>query len=235
MSLKNLPFPFKLLFFESRYQQARSQGQLPTEPLAGTEDSLRLATVLNADKPASMLADVLSRIAELHDVGISHMITGNLAIMYHGGWRRPEDYILDVLLMAGYEAIGEADWLGFELLTDDTELTWETYVMPCQDRETGIRVNFILAELTSPYIQQAFSRSQAVDVEDGQICFASLEDVIIHLTITGAREDLEAIRTLLDANQDPDLSYIRHWLEQFSKTQGEPYLDRFNEVVDREE
>ena len=234
MSLKNLPFPFKLLFFESQYQEARSHGQLPTEPLAGTEDSLRLATVLNAGKPASMFADVLSRIAELDDVGISHMITGNLAIMYHGGWRRPEDYILDVLLMAGFEAIGEAEWLGFELLTDDTEFMWETVVMPCQDRETGIRVNFILADLSSPYVQQAFARSETVEIEDGPISFASLEDLIIHLTITGASEDLEAIGTLLDANQDPDLSYIRHWLEQFSETQGEPYLDRFSEVVDRE-
>lgn len=121
--------------------------------------------------------------------------------------------------------------LGLRLLADPETFTRQTMVLPCQEPESGIRVDFIFS--FTPYEQQALARVKTVEVGDTAVCFASLEDLIVHKMIAGRPRDLEDVTNVLRKNSSADLPYIRHWLGEFSTAMNEPLLDGFNRLVDQ--
>jgi hypothetical protein len=62
------------------------------------------------------------------------------------------------------------------------------------------------------------------------VCFASLEDLIIHKILAGRPRDLEDVRSILLKNQAVDLDYVHHWLREFDRSLGEKSLERFEEL-----
>ena len=113
-------------------------------------------------------------------------------------------------------------------MVDAETFTRETMVFPCEDSTTTIRVDFIFS--FSPYEQQAMGRVRKVKMEDTAVHFASVEDVIIHKIIAGRPRDLEDVRSVLLKNEAVHLDYIRKWLQEFSDSLNEPFLERFNEI-----
>jgi predicted nucleotidyltransferase len=102
-------------------------------------------------------------------------------------------------------------------------------VLPCEDPESGIRVDFILSH--SPYERGALERVRTVRMGQAQVRFASIEDLIIHKMVAGRPRDLEDVASLVRKNHTMDHGYLERWLEQFSTTLHEPLLERWKNLL----
>jgi len=180
-----------------------------------------------------MFEQILEKIAQtLDEAGIAYMVIGGQAVLLYGEPRLTKD--IDVTLGATLDRLAEVlalvEKMGLEPLVDPEVFTRQTMVLPCQDRGTGIRVDFIFS--FSPYEQQALQRVRLVEMGNAQVRFASLEDVIIHKIIAGRPRDLEDVRSMLIKNPNVDMTYVRRWLNEFTTALDEPFLERFEKVLE---
>jgi predicted nucleotidyltransferase len=178
-----------------------------------------------------MFTELLKKIgAALDSGGFPYMVIGGQAVLLYGEPRLTRD--IDITLGVALERLPEMVRLteanGFEVLVDPAEFTTKTLVLPCRDRETGIRIDFMFS--WSAYGQQALGRSRRLDLAGIPVKFAALEDVIIHKIIAGRPRDLEDVRLLLIKNPTFDQSYIQNWLQEFDEALGEGFGLRFQQV-----
>ncbi len=162
---------------------------------------------------------------------IPYMVVGAQAVLLYGEPRLTRD--IDVTLGAGPDRLSEIldltkGWEWKVLVDSPAEFVQRTMVLPCVDPQSGIRMDFIFSN--SLYEQQALTRVRRVAVGKAQICFASVEDLIIHKVVAARPRDLEDVRSVLLKNRDIDMAYIRHWLEEFDRSLGERYWPRFDEL-----
>lgn len=181
-----------------------------------------------------MFERLLKRLARgLNQAGLQYMVIGGQAVLLYGEPRLTKD--IDITIGADLNRLSEVrhfvETLGLRLLADPETFTRQTMVLPCQEPESGIRVDFIFS--FTPYEQQALARVKTVKVGDTEVCFASLEDLVVHKMIAGRPRDLEDVTNVLRKNSSADLSYILHWLGEFSTAMNEPLLDGFNQLVDQ--
>jgi predicted nucleotidyltransferase len=179
-----------------------------------------------------MFESLLERIARsLKIAGIPYMIIGGQAVLLYGEPRLTKD--IDVTLGADLtrlqDVLSAARDMKITPLVDPTTFTRQTMVLPCSDPETGIRVDLIFS--FSPFEQLAIGRARILRIGETDVCFASLEDLVVLKLIAGRARDLEDARIILLKNRNADLSYIRHWLTEFSTLTSENYLDRLDQVL----
>jgi len=180
----------------------------------------------------SMFAQLLERLAVALDrAKIPYMIIGGQAVLLYGEPRLTRD--IDVTLGVDVNRLADlltlADDLSLAPLVDPESFTRDTMVLPCQDATTGIRVDFIFSH--SPYEQQAIRRAVAVTIEHTAIRFASAEDLIVHKMLANRPRDLEDVSNVLLKQPHVDLTYIRHWLTQFSQALTQPILEQFERLL----
>ena len=161
------------------------------------------------------------------------MIIGGQAVLLYGEPRLTKD--IDVTLGVGAEGLGQlmqsVHNLRFKILVPDPEdFVTETMVLPTLHEESGIRVDFIFSY--SAYEQQAIQNAQRIKMGAQDICFASLEDVIIHKIIAGRPRDLEDIRSVILKNPDFRLNYIKKWLAEFDASLEGDYQELFKKILD---
>jgi len=183
-----------------------------------------------------MFEQLLQRISvALDEAGIPYMIIGGQALLLYGEPRLTKD--IDVTLGATVEKLEGVTALAKrnELipLVDPETFTRKTMVLPCQDQQTGIRVDFIFS--FSPYERQALQRARKVKMGDVHVKFASPEDLVVHKVIAGRPRDLEDVKAVLIKNPKMDLTYIRRWLNEFSAALQEPFVNRFDELIKQAE
>ena len=180
-----------------------------------------------------MFRELLAGIAvHLADRNIPYMIIGGQAVLLYGEPRLTRD--IDVTLGLGPERAGDIISLAREmglrqLVADPTEFVRETYVLPCMEEASGIRVDFIFSR--SSYEREALGRVNPVNVNGVMVNFASPEDVIVHKVIAGRPRDLEDARTMLAKSPSYDREYILHWLGEFDSALGTDYRRAFREIV----
>jgi len=98
------------------------------------------------------------------------------------------------------------------------------------DETTGIRVDFIFS--FTPYETEAIKRAKSINILNQEVCFASVEDVIIHKIFAGRPRDLEDARTILLKNPDIDIRYIQGWLKEFDASIGnKDFLKTFEDIL----
>ncbi len=114
-------------------------------------------------------------------------------------------------------------------LVDPHDFTIRTMVLPCQDPENHIRVDFIFS--FSPYERQAMERVRLVDMEGIHVKFASAEDLVIHKVFAGRPRDMEDVKSVLLKNPEMDTRYIRQWLNELGEATGECFVDRFDNAL----
>jgi hypothetical protein len=178
-----------------------------------------------------MFIEILKQIgAALDSGGFPYMVIGGQAVLLYGEPRLTRD--IDITLGASLERLPElvslVKHIGLEMLVNPDEFTTKTLVLPCRDRETGIRVDFMFS--WSAYEQEALVRSRSIDLGGAGVKFASVEDVIIHKIIAGRARDLEDVRLLLIKNPEFDRQYIRSWLTELDEALGEDFELRFQQV-----
>jgi predicted nucleotidyltransferase len=179
-----------------------------------------------------MFEQLLEAIARgLERLGIPYMLIGGQAVLLYGDPRLTRD--VDVTLGVGPERLSELlEWIrgnGWQVLVEPAaEFVGRTMVLPCIEPASGIRMDFIFS--FSAYEQQALRRVRRVPVGGAQVCFASLEDLIVHKVLAGRPRDLEDVRSILLKNPGFDLDYVHHWLHEFDRSLGEKLVERFDEV-----
>lgn len=134
-----------------------------------------------------MFQKLLEQIAgELSAQNIPYMIIGGQAVLLYGEPRLTKD--IGVTLGIGNEGLDRimqsVENLKFNILVPEPEdFVRETMVMPTLHEKSGIRVDFIFS--FSAYEHQAIQNAKQVKIGTQEVCFASLEDVIIHKIIAG--------------------------------------------------
>ncbi len=179
-----------------------------------------------------MLARLLEQLAlVLDERQIPYMVIGGQAVLVYGEPRLTQD--VDVTLGVGperlediLEMVNRAGWMA--LVRDPGDFVRRTLVLPCLDSATDLRIDFIFSY--SEYERQAMNRVRMVPVGNTAVRFASLEDVIIHKIIAGRPRDIEDVRSILLKNPAPSLDYIRSWLEEFDRSLGAEFVQRFEAV-----
>ncbi|MDP2983206.1 MAG: nucleotidyl transferase AbiEii/AbiGii toxin family protein [Candidatus Latescibacter sp.] len=179
-----------------------------------------------------MFQDLIENMARmLEEKGISYMLIGGQAVLLYGEPRATKD--IDVTLDVGPDRlpdimnlVRDLDWK--VLVEDPHTFVTKTLVLPCQDPQTGIRIDLIFS--FSAYEHQAIRRVKRVLIGDTKVMFASVEDIIIQKVITGRPRDLEDVKIILAKNPEMDIPYIHSWLKQFSESLAQPFLKTFDEI-----
>jgi predicted nucleotidyltransferase len=157
------------------------------------------------------------------------MIIGGQAVLLYGEPRLTRD--VDVTLGAGPERLPDllaiASECGWKVLPEDAaKFVAETFVLPCHDPSSDLRLDFIFS--FSPFERQAIERAREVRVGESAVRFASPEDVVILKIVAGRARDLEDARSILAKNPSLDLGYVRRWLSQIDDALTGALLERFD-------
>jgi hypothetical protein len=177
--------------------------------------------------------NLLKRIAaDLQAQSIPYMIIGGQAVLLYGEPRLTKD--IDITLGVGVDRVSDIiaalQRLGLTVLVDDAgAFARETMVLPVADEAVGIRIDFIFSY--SSYERQAIGRGRMVRLGDVDVCFASLEDLIIHKIVAGRPRDIEDVRMMLLKNPQYDRPYIQRWLKEFDASMDREFLRVFEEMA----
>jgi predicted nucleotidyltransferase len=179
-----------------------------------------------------MFQQLLARIAEALDgARIRYMVIGGQAVLVYGEPRLTKD--IDVTLGVGLDRLDDVvsvvRSLGFEELVDPATFTRETMVLPCQDPDTSIRIDFVLSE--SGYEQEALARARTIRTGGADVRFAAPEDLVVHKIIAGRARDLEDVRAVLAKNPGIDRDVVAQALEELGRAIEEDLVRRFDEVA----
>jgi len=64
----------------------------------------------------------------------------------------------------------------------------DTYVLPVEDSETGVRIDLIFS--TIPYEAQAIERAISIEIAGETVPFATAEDLVLHKLFAARARDL---------------------------------------------
>jgi len=179
-----------------------------------------------------MFERLLERLArELEARSIAYMVIGGQAVLLYGEPRLTRD--IDITLGLSATRVSAllqiVRALDLTIRVADPEVfVRQTMVLPCEEAETGIRVDFIFSN--SPYEAEALSRVNRVRIGASDVCYASLEDLIIHKLVAGRPRDVEDVRNVLIKNRGYDKSYVHRWLAEFEAVTGAPLRAKLSEV-----
>jgi len=181
-----------------------------------------------------MFEEILSRIgASLKNHSIPYMIIGGQAVLLYGEPRltRDIDITLGITIDRLNELLSVVQELNLKPLPENIEsFVRQSMVLPALDETTGIRVDFIFS--FTPYETEAIQRAKKVTIMGQEVCFASVEDLIIHKIFAGRPRDIEDVRIILIKNPEIDMKYIRDWLKKFDAISDEKkFLNTFEETV----
>ena len=183
-------------------------------------------------EPSTPLLNLLEDIAETFErKNIPYMIIGDQAVLLYGEPRLTKD--IDITIGLDIDELPRIKdaikKIGLTLLVQNEEkFVQETMVLPTIHKLSGFRVDLIFS--FSPYKQSALKRVNKVKINSVNICYASLEDVLIHKIISGRQRDLENIKSILLKNHHIDILYIKEWLNDFSKSLNQNFIDQFEKV-----
>lgn len=169
-----------------------------------------------------MFEEILARVsAALVECNIPYMIIGGQAVLLYGEPRLTRD--IDITLGANTNHLNQLlavlQKISLKPIPEDVEtFVKQTMVLPALDEATGIRVDFIFS--FTPYETEAIKRAKKIDILSQEVCFASMEDLIIHKIFAGRPRDLEDVRAIFLKNPDPDIKYIQGWLKEFDASIG---------------
>src|SRR3990170_2910964 len=181
-----------------------------------------------------MFEEILSRIGEcLKRHNLPYMIIGGQAVLLYGEPRLTRD--IDITLGVDTNHLNQLlailQKIPLKPIPEDIEsFVKQTMVLPALDETTGIRVDFIFS--FTPYETEAIKRAKSINILNQEVCFASVEDVIIHKIFAGRPRDLEDARTILLKNPDIDIRYIQGWLKEFDASIGnKDFLKTFEDIL----
>lgn len=182
-----------------------------------------------------MIEELIAKVARSLDAEkIPYMIIGGQAVLLYGTPRLTRD--IDITLGVDTDKFSciknICKNLKLKLLPEDSEdFAKDTKVLPAEETESRIRVDFIFS--FTLYEQRAIKRAKDIIMDDYPVKFASCEDVIIHKMVAGRAVDEEDVKNILTKHKNStDLKYIKKWLLEFSEiSEHKGILERFNSLL----
>ena len=179
-----------------------------------------------------MFESLLARHAHALDAaGLPYMVFGGQAVLLHGEPRLTQD--IDVTLGADPSRLGAAlgvvQALGLTPLVDPEPFVAETYVLPCVESATGIRLDLVFSN--EGYERTAIARTVTARVGGADVRFASVEDLLVQKLVAGRPRDLEDARGVLNRHPDADAGYVRRWLSEFDAALGTGAAPAFDRLL----
>lgn len=182
-----------------------------------------------------MFAEHLAKLARALDARkLPYMLIGGQAVLVHGEPRLTRD--MDITLAAETDRLPHlldllAD-LGWPPLPEDpADFVEQTLVLPCEDKATGIKMDFIFG--LSKYEHEAVARAEAHVFLGVPVRFATAEDLIIHKVLAGRPRDLEDVEGVLTKKPNLDLALIRKVLAEFTQELEIPLSETFETLLKR--
>ncbi|MCI0652648.1 MAG: nucleotidyltransferase [Planctomycetes bacterium] len=179
-----------------------------------------------------MFLELLEKIGSgLDAVGIPYMVIGGQAVLVHGEARLTRDIDITVGLETSriQELLRSISGLGLRSLVDAEVFARDTMVLPCEDLESRIRVDFVFA--TSKYEREALARAISKDIGNTKVRFATAEDLVVHKIVAGRPRDLDDARSIVLKQATLDRKFVRRMLRDFQDALAEPFVARFDELV----
>lgn len=179
-----------------------------------------------------MFKKLLSKVSkELNEREIPYMIIGGQAVLLYGEPRLTKD--IDITLGINPEGLSEilnlSEKLNLSILAENPEdFVKKTMVLPVEDENTGISIDFIFS--FTEYETNAIKRANSVKMLNTYVKFSSLEDLVIHKIIAGRTRDLEDVETMLLKNPKYDEKYIKNWLKKFDESLKKNYCKTFSKI-----
>lgn len=176
------------------------------------------------------MIELLAELArQLDKIGFPYYVMGGQAVLVHGEPRFTRD--IDVTLAVAIERLPAllalAQARGWRVLVEDAQAFVARHlVLPCEDANSGVRLDFIFG--LTPFERQAVARAQTVTIAGVAVRFATVEDLLVHKLVAGRARDLEDAASLVRRHPDLDRSYVLGWLEQFDRDLGTAAVQAFS-------
>ncbi len=164
-----------------------------------------------------MFEKLLERITgKLKKLKISYMVIGGQAVLLYGEPRLTKD--IDITLGVDVDSLSAVENMAAKanlkpLVENASEFVNKTYVYPCEDKNSGIRIDFIFSN--SLYEKTAIKRARKIKIGKSFIKFASPEDIIIHKIIAGRPVDMKDAENISLKQRKLNRDYILRWLKKF--------------------
>jgi predicted nucleotidyltransferase len=179
-----------------------------------------------------MFQSLLVNLAKQFDRNsIPYMVIGGQAVLVYGEPRLTRD--IDITLgvdNSEYEKIFSiCSIIGLKSAVENvSQFVQKSNVLPLYDDTTHIRVDLIFSYM--PYERQAMKRVKRILINEYEVKYASMEDVIIHKIFAGRSRDIEDVKSILNKNSQYDRMYIVDWLKSFSQSLGTDFIRKFEDV-----
>jgi predicted nucleotidyltransferase len=153
---------------------------------------------------------------------IPFMLIGGQAVLLHGEPRLTQD--IDVTLGVSPDRVSDvlaaARSVDLAPLPEDpSAFAHETFVLPCEETATRLRVDFIFS--TTAYEAGAIDRAMPVEMAGEEVPFATAEDLLLHKLFAGRPRDFEdAEGVVRRKGSQIDWDYVRKWADEFARVPG---------------
>ncbi len=174
----------------------------------------------------------LEVVARLQEAGIPYMLTGALAVSYHGVPRATHDIDI-VILIASTDILRVKALFEQDFFIDDESIRAalrEGSMFNAVHKDTGLKVDFWLRK-DDAYGHEAFQRRTAYPYQDVQVLIAMPEDVIVSKLEWFKKSDIDkhysdALGVYRIQAGKLDKNYINNWCRRKS------LLELWQEVQD---
>jgi len=158
------------------------------------------------------------------------MIMGGQAVLAYGMFRSTKD--VDVTLGMGPDGIDEildlAQECGWKVIPSNARrFVSETFVLPCVDPATHVRIIFSF----SPFEAMAIARARTFNIDGIGVRNIGPEDLVIQKVIAGRPQDLDDAKWIVRKVAGLDLDEIRRWLRQFEDALNRPFTNTLDGLL----
>ncbi|GFP43579.1 nucleotidyl transferase AbiEii/AbiGii toxin family protein [Candidatus Hakubella thermalkaliphila] len=184
-----------------------------------------------------MISKALKEVVHfLSEAGIPHMVIGGQAVLQYGEPRFTQDIDITIGLIPEElrKALEAFPQEIFRLLPEDVEgFVQNTWVLPIEHRETGVRVDLIFS--MTPFEREAIKSAREILIDNMPIHYISPEDLIVQKIVSGRPRDLEDVRGMLEIQgKRMDEKRIEKMLDALAREVGEDeWIKRWKEIQER--
>lgn len=178
-----------------------------------------------------MFKKLISSIARVfNENDIPYIIIGGQAVLLYGEPRLTKD--IDITIGLNIDALDKITKILKNIKLDPIpedyrQFVKRTMVLPLIDKESGIRADIIFS--FSEFEKSAIKRANVVKIEDTDVKYVSLEDLVIFKVFSGRPRDMEDARLILIKNKEADVTYIKEKLKELSFEDND-FLTKFKDI-----